>query len=113
MLECMPESPADEDPRVKFRHFCTYFRDFNSRDHAAKTVIHGDNKGKEEQKQNKKQREAEEHAFAKANREWAEKTERAMKAMCPSMGEIIDKAEIIEGAKAELERKAAARASNQ
>ena len=62
---------------------------------------------------NQAQRETKDKAFKKANREWAEKTEVAMKTMCQSMGETIEKAEIILGAKAVLEGKAAARASGQ
>jgi len=113
LLSLMPETAADEDPRVSFMHACTYWRDFSTRYHEAKAVIHEDNQDKKKQRQSKTQREAEEMAFKKATHEWAEKTEKAMKTMCPSMGEIITRAEIIEGAKAELERKAAARASGQ
>ena len=111
LLSLMPGTAAVEDPRVNFMNACTYWRDFCTRYHEAKAVIYEDNQVKKKQGQSKTQREAEEMAFKKATHEWAEQTEMAMKTMCPSMGEIITRAESMEGAKAVS--KAAARASGQ
>ena len=97
----MPASPRDEDPRLKLMHAATYFRDFHSRYHAAAKVDSEDARAKTRKTHNIVDKEGK---MQEENFKRAEATEQAMNAVMPEMGSTIEAADVIEGAKADLEK---------